>query len=217
MSVIGQALPGIETKRNASASRGILGCVLTPVFALMALAIVPPPSVAASPAPPNEEAATIGGPFILVDQDGRTVTDQTWRGEWLLIYFGYTHCPDMCPMALSNIAEALDQLDTGMHARLRPIFVTVDPERDTPSVMKDYVGAFPGAGIVGLTGTPEQVAAIEAAYRINARRHDAGDGEYSIDHTSVIYIMDPAGRFAGLVSGLMPPDRLARRLTQIVR
>ena len=105
------------------------------------------------------------------------MTDQTWRGEWLLIYFGYTHCPDMCPMALSNIAEALDQLDTGMHARLRPIFVTVDPERDTPSVMKDYVGAFPGAGIVGLTGTPEQVAAIEAAYRINARRHDAGDGE----------------------------------------
>ncbi len=80
------------------------------------------------------------------------MTDEAYRGKWLLIYFGYTHCPDTCPMALSNIAAALDQLDPGIRARLQPIFVTVDPERDTPAVMKDYVGAFEGAGIVGLTG-----------------------------------------------------------------
>ena len=90
----------------------------------------------------KEEAASIGGAFTLVDQDGHTVTDEAYRGKWLLIYFGYTHCPDTCPMALSNIAAALDQLDPAIRARLQPIFVTVDPERDTPAVMKDYVGAF---------------------------------------------------------------------------
>jgi protein SCO1 len=184
---------------------------------MVALAVVVLPAVAANPALPNQEAVAIGGRFTLVDQDGLTVTDETYRGKWLLIYFGYTHCPDTCPMALNNIAEALDQLGTGMRATLQPIFVTVDPERDTPAVMKDYVGAFEGAGIVGLSGTQEQVAAIETAYRIHAQRHDAGNGEYSIDHASVIHIMDPAGRFVGLVSGLMSPQRLAKRLTQIVK
>jgi protein SCO1/2 len=94
--------------------------------------------------------------------------------------------------------------------------VTVDPERDTPAVMKDYVGAFPEAGIIGLSGTPEQVMMIEKAYRVFVQRHDAHDGEYSMDHTSVIHIMDPTGRFAGLVSDLMGPDRLAARLRQLV-
>ena len=120
-------------------------------------------------------------------------------------------------MTLGNIAAALDLLDAGMRARLQPIFVTIDPDRDTPAVMKDYVGAFEGAGIVGLSGTQQQVAAIETAYRIHAQRHDGVNGEYSVDHTSVIHIMDPVGRFVGLVSGLMPPERLAGRLTQLVQ
>ena len=181
---------------------------------MIALAAVSPLAVGA---PPQEPAAAIGGHFTLVDQDGRTVTDETYRGKWLLVYFGYTHCPDACPMALSNIAEALDRLDAKMRGRLQPIFVTVDPERDTSAVMKDYIGAFQGADIAGLSGTQEQVAAIETAYRIHAQRHDEGDGEYSVDHTSVIHIMDPAGRFVGLVSNLMTPERLASRLTQIVK
>jgi protein SCO1/2 len=175
------------------------------------------PAIAANPAPPNQEATAIGGPFTLVDQDGRTVTDEAYRGKWLLVYFGYTHCPDTCPMALNNIAEALDQLDAGMRAKLQPIFITVDPERDTPAVMKDYVGAFEGAGIVGLSGSQQQVAAVETAYRIHTQRHDDGKGEYSVDHTSVIDIMDPAGRFVGLVSDLMPPERLAKRLTLLMK
>jgi protein SCO1/2 len=104
-----------------------------------------------------------------------------------------------------------------MRARVQPIFVTVDPERDTPAVMKDYVGAFEGANIAGLSGTQQQVRAIETAYRIHAQRHDEGDGQYSVDHSSVIHIMDPAGRFVGLVSDLMSPERLAKRLTQLVK
>jgi protein SCO1/2 len=203
--------------RRVGASRRWFAQALTPVFAMVALAGVSPPAIGANLAPPNQEAAAIGGPFALVDQDGRTVTDETYRGKWLLVYFGYTHCPDTCPMALNNIAEALDQLDAGMRAKLQPIFITVDPERDTPAVMKDYVGAFEGAGIVGLSGTQQQVAAIETAYRIHTQRHTDGSGEYSVDHTSVIHIMDPAGRFVGLVSDLMPPERLAKRLTQLVK
>ena len=202
---------------RAGTTRRRLAHALAPVFTMVALAIVAPPAVAVNPAPPKEETAAIGGPFMLVDQDGRTVTDETYRGKWLLVYFGYTHCPDTCPMALNNIAEALDRLDAGMRAKLQPIFITVDPERDTPAVMKDYVGAFEGAGIVGLSGSQQQVAAIETAYRIHTQRHDDGNGEYSVDHTSVIHIMDPAGRFVGLVSDLMPPERLAKRLTQLVK
>jgi protein SCO1 len=199
---------GVRRRRRARA--------LTLVCTVVALAAVSLPAVAANPESPTETAAAIGGPFTLVDQDGRTVTDETYRGKWLLVYFGYTHCPDTCPMTLSNIADAIDRLDAGMRVRLRPIFVTVDPARDTPAVMKDYVGAFAGAGIVGLSGTQEQVAAIETAYRIHAQRHDERDGEYSVDHTSVIHIMDPGGHFVGLVSGFMPPERLAKRLTQLV-
>jgi protein SCO1/2 len=187
------------------------------VFGIMALVAGSLPAVAANPASLNDDGAAIGGSFTLVDQDGRGVTDGTYRGKWLLVYFGYTHCPDTCPMTLSNVADAIDQLDAAMHARLQPIFVTVDPERDTPAVMKDYVGAFQGADIVGLSGTYEQVAAIETEYRIHAQRHDEVDGAYSVDHASVIYIMDPAGRFVGLVSGLMPPERLARRLKQLLQ
>ena len=202
---------------RAGTTRRRLAHALAPVFTMVALAAVSLPAVAVNPAPPKEEPAAIGGPFTLVDQDGRTVTDETYRGKWLLVYFGYTHCPDTCPMALNNIAEALDRLDAGMRAKLQPIFITVDPERDTPAVMKDYVGAFEGAGIVGLSGSQQQVAAIETAYRIHTQRHDDGNGEYSVDHTSVIHIIDPAGRFVGLVSDLMPPERLAKRLTQLVK
>jgi protein SCO1/2 len=182
--------------------------------ALTVAAIV---AVAAATSVPKEAAAAIGGAFTLVDQDGRAVTDETYRGKWLLMYFGYTHCPDACPTALNNMAEALDLLDARARTKLQPVFVTVDPERDTPAVLKDYVAAFGGAGIIGLSGTPEQVAAIETAYRIHAQRHVEGDGEYSVSHTSFIYIIDPAGHFAGLVSDLMQPDRLALRLGQLVK
>ena len=211
--------PRIVSSRShrAGTTRRWFTHALTPVFAMVALAAVLLPAVAVNPAPPNQEAAAIGGPFTLVDQDGRTVTDEAYRGKWLLVYFGYTHCPDTCPMALNNIAEALDRLDAGMRPKLQPIFITVDPERDTPAVMKDYVGAFEGAGIVGLSGSQQQVAAIETAYRIHTQRHDDGNGEYSVDHTSVIHIMDPDGRFVGLVSDLMPPERLAKRLTQLMK
>jgi len=155
----------------------------------------------------------IGGPFTLVDQNGLTVTDAQFRGTWLLVYFGYTHCPDACPTALSDIAAALGALDPAKHDKVRAIFISVDPERDTPAVMKDYVEAFEDADIVGLTGSTEQVSAAEAVYRIRARRYARADGDYTMSHASTIDIMDPAGRFITLVR----PEQLAERLAQIVR
>jgi protein SCO1 len=188
----------------------------TPAFVMLALAAAllarPLPALAAGPVSPNEATSEIGGPFTLVDQNGRTVTDAKFRGKWLLVYFGYTHCPDACPTALSDIAAALEDLDPAKRDMVQPIFITVDPERDTSAIMKDYVGAFEGANIVGLTGTPDQVSAALASYRVRAQRYDRKDGDYLMSHTSAIHIMDRDGRFVALA----PPERIAERLAQLV-
>jgi protein SCO1/2 len=190
---------------------------LVPVFVILAVTAAslagPVAALAANPTPTNQAAAEIGGPFTLVDQDGRTVTDAQFHGKWLLVYFGYTHCPDACPIALTNIDAALDDIDPARRAKVQALFITVDPDRDTPAVMKDYVGAFEDANIVGLTGTPKQVGAVQAAYRVNARRHDGKDGDYTMSHASTICVMDPDGRFVARV----PPENIAERLAQLVR
>ena len=104
----------------------------------------------------------VGGPFSLIDGDGKPVTDQTWRGKYLLVYFGYTFCPDVCPTTLNSVADAVDKLGAKAD-RLQPLFITVDPKRDTPAVVKQYAAAF-GPRIVGLTGTPEQIAVNKQSY-----------------------------------------------------
>ena len=154
----------------------------------------------------------IGGPFTLVDGDGRTVTDQAFRGKWMLVYFGYTHCPDACPTALSDIATALD----GLGDRKRDVatlFVTVDPERDTPAVMKDYVSAF-DTPIVALSGSRAQVDGALRAYRVYAAQHPTKDG-YDMDHSSIIYLMDPRGRFVANFTHETPPDRITAKLKEV--
>jgi protein SCO1 len=174
------------------------------------------PTLGASPQPSKDAAAETGRKFTLVDQNGRTVTDEQFRGKWLLVFFGYTHCPDVCPTALNTMAETLDALAPARRDKVQPIFITVDPERDTPAVLKDYVGAFEGANIVGLTGTPAQVNAAEAAYQVHAERHDTEDGDYTMDHSSMIHIMDPDGRFVSLIYTMMKPERIAERLTKLM-
>jgi protein SCO1/2 len=168
---------------------------------------------AANPISPREASADIGGKFALVDQNGRAVDDSQFRGKWLLVYFGYTHCPDACPTALTNIADALDSLGPEKRQKVQTIFITVDPERDTPSVMKDYVGAFEGANIIGLTGTQEQVDVAEAGYRIRARRYDLPSGDYAMSHAATIDIMDPDGHFVAMAR----PERIGERLAQLVQ
>jgi protein SCO1 len=158
--------------------------------------------------------SAIGGPFRLVDQDGKTVTDADLRGKWSLIYFGYTHCPDACPTALNDIAIALDELGPKRSA-VRPVFITVDPERDTPEVLKAYVTAF-DAPILALTGTPEEVAQAAKGYRVYYAKHPEAGGDYSMDHSSVIYVMDPEGRFTASFTHQSSPEEIAERLKKLL-
>lgn len=158
--------------------------------------------------------SAIGGSFTLVDQNGKTVTNTALEGKWLLVYFGYTHCPDACPTTLNNIALALHDLGKKSD-EVRPVFITIDPERDTPQVMKDYVTAF-DAPILALTGTAAEVAQAAKNYRVYYAKHPEAGGDYSMDHTSVIYVMDPKGRFTASFTGEDPPAQMAERLKKLL-
>ena len=165
----------------------------------------------------NQPASlTVGGPFSLIDGDGHPVTDQTWRGKYMLVYFGYTFCPDVCPTTLSNVADAIDKL--GPRAdRLQALFVTVDPKRDTASVVKQYAAAF-SPRITGLTGSPAQIAAAAKAYRVYYAEHRTGTGpdDYSMDHSSVLYLMGPDGRFIAPVRADQTGPEIATALTRLM-
>jgi protein SCO1/2 len=159
-------------------------------------------------------ANAIGGPFRLVDQNGKTVTDADLKGKWSLIYFGYTHCPDACPTALNDMSIALDELGPRRSA-VRPVFITVDPERDTPEVLKSYVTAF-DAPIMALTGSPEEIAQAAKGYRVYYAKHPEAGGDYSMDHSSVIYVMDPEGRFTASFTHQNTPEEIAERLKKLL-
>ena len=141
--------------------------------------------------------ALIGGPFALVDQHGKKVTDRDFRGRYMLIFFGFTHCPDICPAELQVISASLDELGPKA-ADVVPIFVTLDPERDTPEVMADYVKNF-GSRFVGLTGSPEEIAEAAKAYRVAFSKFEnkdaVGDDNYSIDHSAFVYLMGRDGEY----------------------
>jgi cytochrome oxidase Cu insertion factor (SCO1/SenC/PrrC family) len=175
---------------------------------LLALALAAPLGAATPPQ---------AGGFSLVDHEGRRVTDHDFRDRWLLVFFGYTQCPDACPTALGLVAEALDLLDSETRAKVQPVFISFDPERDTPAALKAYVDAF-DAGIVGLTGTPEEVAAAAAGYKVHFKKRPGGsDGAYTMDHSSVIYAVDGAGRLVTRFSHMAPPERIADELARLVR
>ena len=158
--------------------------------------------------------SAIGGPFKLVDQNGRTVTNTDLEGRWLLVYFGYTHCPDECPTTLNNIAIALKDLGA-KRSEVRPVFITIDPSRDTPQVLKNYVAAF-GAPILALTGTTAQIAKAADAYRVYYAKHPEAGGDYSMDHSSIVYVMDPKGRFTASFSDDDTPAQMAERLQKLL-
>lgn len=162
-------------------------------------------------------AVTVGGPFTLTAPDGTTVTDETYRGKWLLVFFGYTSCPDICPTTLSEIAAAIEELGPDA-AKLQPLFITVDPERDTPEVMGSFTAAF-DPRIVGLTGSPQQIAAVSEAYGAYgvARQGEAGGDDYLMDHGTYIYIMNPQGQFVEGLDSDTPSSGIAARLGELVR
>ena len=155
-------------------------------------------------------AVQIGAPFTLTDQMGKRVSDAAFRGKIEVIYFGFTHCPDACPTSLSLIAEALKKLGPEKAKEVQPIFITLDPERDTPDVMRDYVDYFI-PGMAGLTGTPTEIADVARAFRVAYQKvkDPNSDQDYTIDHASIIYVMDRKGRFLKHYTQGVTADQLA--------
>jgi protein SCO1/2 len=161
--------------------------------------------------------ANIGGPFTLVDHHGKTVTDQDFRGRWMLIFFGYTFCPDVCPTNLSTVAQALDLLGPEAE-KIVPIFVSVDPGRDTPAKLKEFVPLF-HPRLVGLTGTQEQVVDAARKFRVYYNKvPQAGGGpdDYLMDHGAITYLMGPDGTFRTHFAHGSPPEQMAARLKEVM-
>jgi protein SCO1/2 len=165
----------------------------------------------AAPKPPAVDplAGRFGGPFSLVAQDGRRVTEADLAGRFVLITFGYTRCPDVCPTDLLAMTQALEALGPAGE-RIQPIFVTVDPERDTPAVLADYVASF-SPRLLGLSGTEAEVAAAAKAWKVHRRKvlPSPGAADYLVDHGSLIYLMGPDGRFLTLFPANTPAETMA--------
>ncbi len=154
--------------------------------------------------------ADIGGPFVLTDQNGIRRTDRDFHGRYVLLYFGYSECPDVCPTTLSVMADALSKL--GPHAqRFVPVFVTIDPERDTPPALKKYLAAF-GPNFVGLTGSLADITKVAHEYRVYFAKHKLAGGTYGLDHSSVIYLLAPDGKLVKFYDETTTPDLLAKDL-----
>src|SRR5262249_52862535 len=145
-----------------------------------------------------------------IDQNGKPVSDTDLRGKWQLVFFGYTHCPDTCPTALNEMSLALDQLGE-KRSDVEVVFITVDPERDTPEELKSYVQSF-NAPIIALTGSPDAVKEAAKAYRVFYAKHPRGDGGYDMDHSAVVYVMNPEGRFTATFTADSTADAIAQRL-----
>lgn len=160
--------------------------------------------------------ALVGGPFKLTDHTGKAVTDADYRGRYMLVYFGYTYCPDVCPAGLQVISAALDQLGDKAQ-RVAPLFITLDPARDTPAKLAEYVGSF-NPRIIGLTGSAEETAAVAKAYRVYSKKiaDEKSPGSYTLDHTSIIYLMDPQGEFVTHFTHLTNVDQLAAQLRKVL-
>jgi protein SCO1/2 len=158
--------------------------------------------------------ASVGGPFSLTDQNGQTRTDADFHGRYVLLYFGYTNCPDVCPTTLAAIADAMKQMGTKA-SRVTPVFVTIDPARDTPKILKTYLTSF-GPQFVGLTGSDGEIQKVASEYRVYYARHPLKGGGYAMDHSSELYLIGPNGKLrifydAGIDSKTLATD-LAKRI-----
>ncbi|MBF0247365.1 MAG: SCO family protein [Alphaproteobacteria bacterium] len=160
------------------------------------------------------EDTSVGGAFELVDHLGQTRTDKDFLGRYPLVYFGYTHCPDICPSSLQIVSDALDLLPEPVVARIAPIMISVDPERDSPRAMADYVVHFHPA-LVGLTGSLDQVRSVTRAYNIYAQKADDNDA-YTMDHTSLLFLMGPDGKYLARFTPAATSEMIAQKLAELV-
>ncbi len=157
----------------------------------------------------SQNNVAIGGPFRLINHNGLEVSDKDFLGRPVLVFFGYTHCPDICPTKLLEVSEIFRAL--GPDKKINGLFVTIDPERDTPALLKDYLSSF-DSRIVGLTGSQEAILAAEKSFRVYARKVDTGESGYTMDHTALVYLMDRQGRFINVFNTEQDPIGAAKAL-----
>lgn len=165
--------------------------------------------------PGGTGTAAIGGPFVLTDHNGKRVSEADYAGRHLLVYFGYTYCPDVCPTELQTMTEALDLMGASASA-VQPLFITIDPERDTVSEMADYVSNF-HPSMVGLTGSAEDIDAAAKTYRVYYAKGPVDeDDAYLMDHSSFVYLIDPNGRYVTHFGPLTPPQEMADKIASFL-
>ncbi|MGA0603576.1 SCO family protein [Caulobacter sp. KR2-114] len=164
----------------------------------------------------HEAPALVGGPFQMTDQNGRRVDERLLKGKWTAVFFGYTFCPEACPTTLTALARAQDQLGPKAQ-KLQVVFVSVDPDRDTPAQLKTYLSSqsFP-KGTIGLTGSAADVARAAKAYKVFYQKSGTGP-DYAMDHSTALYLMDPNGRFDRVIAYGLPPEEIARQISDAMR
>lgn len=189
---------------------GLAAVLVVLIVALIVLVNNPPSKTVVASQTTGE--ALIGGPFELVDHEGRAVSNADYADRYKLFYFGFTFCPDVCPMALQIMAAALNELGPDAD-QIYPLFISVDPERDTVEAMGPYVKQFHD-DMIGLTGTPEQIAAVTKAYRVYARKvsDPSSSAAYTMDHSSVFYFMSPDGEYVTHFTHVTDPEKMAQEI-----
>lgn len=172
--------------------------------------------VSSSRSPQGTSASLVGGPFSLLDKDGKRLSDKDLAGKFALVFFGYTYCPDICPTTLTVITQAMDLLDAKTAAQVEPVFVTIDPGRDTVETLADYAKHF-HPKIHFLTGSQDEIAAIARAYRVYYQKVESKDGgAYLMDHSTITYLMGPDGRYRTHFGFDAAPEQIARDLKAMI-
>ena len=196
-----------DTSANRARSALALALLLVGALAVAAAAfLIFDRGEPGAPAP-----SAIGGPFRLTAHDGRTVTDKDFLGAPALVFFGFTRCPDVCPTALAEVSAIFEKL--GEDKKVAALFVTVDPERDTPALQKDFLASF-DKRIVGLSGDLDELQKMQKAYRVYAKKVPLKDGDYTMDHTAIVYLLDKKGRFVNAFNISRPPEEAAKDLAR---
>jgi protein SCO1/2 len=185
----------------------ILGAFLAGLVLCFAVVLI---VTGRGPSPLANTSAAIGGPFQLIDQNGKQISDRDLKGHPSLVFFGFTHCPEVCPTTLFDISEILNKLGPDA-AKVNAVFITVDPERDTPATLKDYLASF-NPRLVGIGGDADELAKVAKEYRVYYKKIPLKDGDYTMDHTAIVYLMDKNGQFVAPFSLRRRPEEAAADL-----
>lgn len=192
----------------------VICIILAAVFFLFSMPRQPADTISLAKTTAIAGADGFGGAFTLTDHHGKQVTEKSWPDKYLILYFGFTFCPDVCPLGMTTIASALEKLSPETQAKIQPIFITVDPDRDTADVLKQYVPLF-NPNFIGLTGTHEQIDHVKKLYKIYAEKD--GDGkEYMINHSAFTYLIAPNGELVGLYAHETSSEDMAKNIRSVI-